>query len=63
MVLNLSTFAVLLKNRNIIFKIRRSKVTDYAALRLKFLNYIAFQFRKFSREFFFASSVKTYLRQ
>ena len=27
-------FTVLLKNRNIIFKIRRSKVTDYAALKL-----------------------------
>ena len=25
-------FTVLLKNKNIIFKIRRSKVTDYAAL-------------------------------
>ena len=32
MVLNLSTFAVFLKNRNIISKIRRSKVTDNAAL-------------------------------
>ena len=30
--LNLSIFAVFLKNRNIISKIRRSKVTDYAAL-------------------------------
>ena len=26
-----------LKNKNIIFKIRRSKVTDYAALRLSFV--------------------------
>ena len=26
-------FTVFLKNKNIIFKIRRSKVTDYAALR------------------------------
>ena len=33
MVLNLSTFAVFMKTRNIISKIRRSKVTDYAALR------------------------------
>ena len=30
--LNLSSFTVFLKNKNIIFKIRRSKVTDYAAL-------------------------------
>ena len=28
----MSIFAVFLKNKNIIFKIRRSKVTDYAAL-------------------------------
>ena len=27
-------FTVLLKKKNIIFKIRRSKVTDYAALKL-----------------------------
>ena len=31
--LNLSIFAVFLKSKNIIFKIRRSKVTDYAALK------------------------------
>ena len=30
--LNLSIFTVFLKNKDIIFKIRRSKVTDYAAL-------------------------------
>ena len=30
--LNLSIFTLFLKNKNIIFKIRRSKVTDYAAL-------------------------------
>ena len=30
--LNLSIFTVFLKNRNFISKIRRSKVTDYAAL-------------------------------
>ena len=30
--LNLSIITVFLKNKNIIFKIRRSKVTDYAAL-------------------------------
>ena len=30
---DLSIFAVFLKNKNIIFKIRRSKVTDYAALK------------------------------
>ena len=30
--LNLSIFTVFLKNKNIIFKFRRSKVTDYAAL-------------------------------
>ena len=29
-------FIVFLKNENIIFKIRRSKVTDYAALILSF---------------------------
>ena len=28
-------FTVFLKNKNIIFKIRRSKVTDYAALKVK----------------------------
>ena len=32
--MNLSIFTVFLKNKNIIFKIRRSKVTDYAALML-----------------------------
>ena len=31
--LNFSLFTVFLKNRNIISKIKRSKVTDYAALR------------------------------
>ena len=31
--MNLSIFTVFLKNKNIIFKIRRPKVTDYAALR------------------------------
>ena len=31
--LNLSNFTVFLKNKNIIFKMRRSKVTDYAALK------------------------------
>ena len=30
--MNLSIFTVFLKNKNTIFKIRRSKVTDYAAL-------------------------------
>ena len=30
----LSIFTAFLKNKNIIFKIRRSKVTDYAALRI-----------------------------
>ena len=30
--LNLSIFTVFLKNRNFISKIKRSKVTDYAAL-------------------------------
>ena len=34
--LNLSIFTVFLKNKNIIFKIRRSKVTDYAALNIGF---------------------------
>ena len=28
-------FTVFLKNKNIIFEIRRSKVTDYAALKVK----------------------------
>ena len=32
--MNLSIFTVFLKNKNIIFKIRRSKVTEYAALNL-----------------------------
>ena len=32
--LNLSFFTVVLKNRNFICKIRRSKVTDYAALNI-----------------------------
>ena len=32
--LNFSFFTVFLKNRNIISKIKRSKVTDYAALNL-----------------------------
>ena len=30
-------FTVFLKNKNIIFKIRRSKVTDYAALKVNVL--------------------------
>ena len=34
--LNLSIFTAFLKNKNIIFKIRRSKVTDYAALSTNF---------------------------
>ena len=32
--MNLCIFTVFLKNKNIIFKIRRSKVTDYAALKV-----------------------------
>ena len=40
--LNLSIFAVFLKNRNIISKIRKSKVTDYAALSKFFKRKIAF---------------------
>ena len=35
--MNSSIFTVFLKNKNIIFKIRRSKVTDYAALSIKLL--------------------------
>ena len=35
--LNLSIFTVFLKNKDIIFKIRRSKVTDYAALKHLYL--------------------------
>ena len=31
--MNFSLFTVFLKNRNIISKIKRSKVTDYAALK------------------------------
>ena len=34
----MSIFTVFLKNNNIIFKIRRSKVTDYAALNKHHLN-------------------------
>ena len=37
MYLSLSIFTVFLKNRNFISKIRRSKVTDYAALKLRCL--------------------------
>ena len=33
MYLNFSIFTVFLKNRNIISKMKRSKVTDYAALK------------------------------
>ena len=33
MYMNFSIFTVFLKNRNIIFKMKTSKVTDYAALR------------------------------
>ena len=33
--MNLNIFTAFLKNKNIIFKIRRSKVTDYAALNQK----------------------------
>ena len=35
--LNFSFFTVFLKNRNISSKIKRSKVTDYAALKIDFL--------------------------
>ena len=38
--MNLSIFTVFLKNKNIIFKIRRSKVTDYAALTFSFVLYL-----------------------
>ena len=38
---NFSFFAVFLKNRNIISKIKRSKVTDYAALKLWFNFHLA----------------------
>ena len=31
----MSIFTVFLKNKNTIFKIRRSKVTDYAALKVR----------------------------
>ena len=34
--MSLSIFTAFLKNKNIIFKIRRSKVTDYAALNIRF---------------------------
>ena len=34
---NFSYFTVFLKNRNISSKIKRSKVTDYAALKVRFL--------------------------
>ena len=36
--MNLSIFNVFLKNRNFTSKIKRSKVTDYAALRAAILN-------------------------
>ena len=35
-------FTVFLKNKNIIFKTRRSKVTDYAALNVKILTNIIY---------------------
>ena len=35
----ISVFSVFLKNRNIISKIKRSKVTDYAALSTEFLKW------------------------
>ena len=45
--MNLSIFTVFLKNRKFISKIKRSKVTDYAAvklisweIKLTFLNYV-----------------------
>ena len=40
--LNFSIFTVFLKNRNIIFKMKRSKVTDYAALSLSDSEHTAF---------------------
>ena len=46
MYLNFSIFTAFLKNRNIISKMKRSKVTDYAALRLGKHTY-------FSKLFFF----------
>ena len=44
--LNLSIFTVFLKDRNIISKIRRSKVTDYAALTTYLLIFYA-NFQRF----------------
>ena len=39
-------FTVFLKNKNIIFKIRRSKVTDYAAL--NYIDRYMFQYQALS---------------
>ena len=43
--MNFSIYTVFLKNRNIIFKMKISKVTDYAALKLHSLNFWSFNFR------------------
>ena len=47
-----------LKNKNIIFKMRRSKVTDYAALRVKLAP--LYMFKPF-QIFFFTDSSKVVL--
>ena len=44
MYLDLNIFTAFLNNKNIIFKIRRSKVTDYAALKLLFSLQVFFSF-------------------
>ena len=54
----MSIFTVFLKNKNIIFKIRRSKVTDYAALTAKLLKqgYRYHKIRKAFSKFYYRHS-------
>ena len=54
MYLNFSIFTAFLKNRNIISKMKRSKVTDYAALRLGKHTY-------FSKLFFFLEKLYNFM--
>ena len=53
----MSILTVFMKNKNIIFKIRRSKVTDYAALKQRLL------IRKFCENFTDANNVKIHICQ
>ena len=46
-----------LKNKNIIFKIRRSKVTDYAALKINLLSLLFLLFLKIRNPLSFVISI------